>query len=531
MSTPRSASDPLSRSGTTGPSVSLAQLRAANVRIEWFEAVAVVAALCQSVAESSDERRGLTGDNVFVFETGSVAALVAVQAPGELVRQAAVLLGELLPDFHRRVSFHELLTTAQASPPGYASLDEFSRALAPFERPGRDGIVRELYQRGAASVHASAPVYTASFEPAALDRFVSERTLRPETTAGSPQVSGMVPGASVDQPPQRTPPRKRKTFLQDQRVQAALIVVLAIAVIAVCGWLLWSMWFRPASPAITAAVQPQQVLEPSATVDPATPVEQSAAPAPTPEAPAPPPAAAQASAPLVTHQPTASAAASVDSNQVAHAQPGDVDLPSEPPAAPRQRAAAVAGKSPTAGVPAPLPSGAASAGRQPNTNVRTAASGPAAASRPAVVSAPPPSAAASAAGAQSPAARVDGSGTAAAPPGPSGSQSQPAFVRADDASRIYTVEDREVTPPALTASQQLWRIPASPRPEDSMRVEVVVDEDGSVVSVKSVDPPASVADAAAVAMSLSAAKSWHFRPAIKDGRPVRYRQIVAVSMR
>jgi hypothetical protein len=88
-----------------------------------------------------------------------------------------------------------------------------------------------------------------------------------------------------------------------------------------------------------------------------------------------------------------------------------------------------------------------------------------------------------------------------------------------------------VIPPALTAVQQLWRIPASPRPEDAIRVEVVVDEQGNVESVRSVDTASSLYDAAAVAMSLSAAKSWHFRPALKDGRPVRYRQIVAVAMR
>jgi hypothetical protein len=102
---------------------------------------------------------------------------------------------------------------------------------------------------------------------------------------------------------------------------------------------------------------------------------------------------------------------------------------------------------------------------------------------------------------------------------------------AQSIDRIYTASDREVTPPALTAYQQLWRIPASPRPEDTIRVEVVVDEQGNVESAKSFDNPVSLADAAAVAMSLSAAKSWHFRPAVRDGHPVRYRQVVSVSMR
>jgi hypothetical protein len=35
-----------------------------------------------------------------------------------------------------------------------------------------------------------------------------------------------------------------------------------------------------------------------------------------------------------------------------------------------------------------------------------------------------------------------------------------------------------------------------------------------------------MADAMVLTMSLSAAKTWRFQPAIKDGQPVRYRKTV-----
>jgi hypothetical protein len=460
--------DSLSRSAAAGSSVSLAQLRAENVRIEWFEAVAVMAALCHAVVETADERQSLTADAVFLFENGSVTALVGVTPEDELVHQAANLLSDLLPEFHRRVSFHDLLTTAATTPPGYRSLDELARVLGPFERPGREAIIRELYQRAA---HAVTPVYTASFEPAALDRFVSERTLRPDGTA---QPRGALDGGL---PPGLAPQSPRRRFWQDQRVQAAVVLVLAVVIIGVCGRLLWVMWSRPSA---TTALQQTS--------------------------------------------PTASETGlggSTPRSDGASAARGTVD-----PA--RGAGTLAARQTPAANTPgltALSPRGGSATGTTPTT---------ASAGNSSV-----------AGGTANAASRSDSIAASASPVRPGGRQAaqQPAesapgrvsgglpVDTPDSVDRIYTASDREVTPPALTAYQQLWRIPASPRPEDTIRVEVVVDEQGNVESVKSFDNPVSLADAAAVAMSLSAAKSWHFRPAVRNGHPVRYRQVVSVAMR
>ena len=95
--------------------------------------------------------------------------------------------------------------------------------------------------------------------------------------------------------------------------------------------------------------------------------------------------------------------------------------------------------------------------------------------------------------------------------------------RYDVTATTFSESDADVVPPVPDSSQQLWLMPASPRRSDQIRIEVVVDERGSVQAVRARDRTDSLADAAALTMSLSAVKSWHFTPALKDGRPVKFR--------
>ena len=57
-------------------------------------------------------------------------------------------------------------------------------------------------------------------------------------------------------------------------------------------------------------------------------------------------------------------------------------------------------------------------------------------------------------------------------------------------------------------------------------VEAIVSASGDVEKVKLISPPESVHQA----MILSAIKTWHFRPAERDGLPVRYRQLIPVAI-
>ena len=89
-------------------------------------------------------------------------------------------------------------------------------------------------------------------------------------------------------------------------------------------------------------------------------------------------------------------------------------------------------------------------------------------------------------------------------------------------TRIYTVGDTDVRRPVVM-SQTLppWR-PESPveeRQSFSGVIELVVGEDGKVITATIVRPVHARYDAAL----LKAAHAWRYRPATKDGKPVRYR--------
>jgi len=96
---------------------------------------------------------------------------------------------------------------------------------------------------------------------------------------------------------------------------------------------------------------------------------------------------------------------------------------------------------------------------------------------------------------------------------------------------IYSLKDGDVQPPVSVSPKQLGRMPRGIRLEDIESIEVVVNRKGVVESVKAQRRPETLADAAVVTMSLSAAKSWHFQPARKDGVPVKYRQVIPVTVR
>jgi Gram-negative bacterial TonB protein C-terminal len=87
----------------------------------------------------------------------------------------------------------------------------------------------------------------------------------------------------------------------------------------------------------------------------------------------------------------------------------------------------------------------------------------------------------------------------------------------------------DVVPPKLrtpTASAPL-------RPEsrrDANAIEVTVNEDGTVESVKSTTRPSTLAEAIRVINGLSIASTWRFSPAMKNGQPVKYRLRVPLSM-
>jgi hypothetical protein len=81
----------------------------------------------------------------------------------------------------------------------------------------------------------------------------------------------------------------------------------------------------------------------------------------------------------------------------------------------------------------------------------------------------------------------------------------------------YRSGDTGVTPPVPLA--RMPRAPEPGTPSNQLQVlEVHVNSDGTVETARFVDSAPSYRNR----WWTSAAKSWRFRPALKDGRPVKY---------
>jgi len=198
-------------------SLSVAELQARQVRVEWFEAIAVVQAACRAVLEAGDQadRATITAARIFLTPAGEVTAGgKGVKDGSSAVREVADLLRALLPDDNVPAPVRLALSQSSSHP----SLVEFSKSLEFFERPNRAALVRDVYERAAM---ASAPVDSLR-EPAVI-----------------PAVDG--PKAKVRAP-------------RPQSQRRLVSALAAFALIAVAGLLAWRLWTSPPSPPTRASV-------------------------------------------------------------------------------------------------------------------------------------------------------------------------------------------------------------------------------------------------------------------------------------
>jgi hypothetical protein len=93
---------------------------------------------------------------------------------------------------------------------------------------------------------------------------------------------------------------------------------------------------------------------------------------------------------------------------------------------------------------------------------------------------------------------------------------------------IYSASDDDVTPPVATYPRLPARPPASVSVEGYSTIELLVGETGHVESVKFLGRPQNLGEALLVTVNMSAAKTWRFRPALRNGYPVRYRTFMQV---
>ncbi len=90
---------------------------------------------------------------------------------------------------------------------------------------------------------------------------------------------------------------------------------------------------------------------------------------------------------------------------------------------------------------------------------------------------------------------------------------------------VYSAAEATVVPPALVRPRLPSRSSAGVLDENLPQVELVVSASGAVESVRLVTQPTHVVSA----MMLSAIKTWQFKPAERDGRPVRCRIVLRLT--
>ena len=128
---------------------------------------------------------------------------------------------------------------------------------------------------------------------------------------------------------------------------------------------------------------------------------------------------------------------------------------------------------------------------------------------------------------------LDLSSAAAAPP-PAPRREEPSPVPAASQVRtsypvghIFSTEEQEVVPP-VAQKQDVPSVPTSIRTQirDKGLLEVIIDEHGRVIGLDLRIRLHPIFDS----QLLAAAKDWRYRPAMLNGKPVRYRKLVQISV-
>lgn len=118
---------------------------------------------------------------------------------------------------------------------------------------------------------------------------------------------------------------------------------------------------------------------------------------------------------------------------------------------------------------------------------------------------------------------------AAPPPEPVKAEPPPAAAPppAPNLNKVYSVDEPGVVPP-IVIRQHVPAVPANitAQVRTRGRVEVVIDEDGRVISVFVREPMHPFYDQ----LVTSAAREWRYRPATFSGVPVKYRKTIGIAV-
>ena len=94
-----------------------------------------------------------------------------------------------------------------------------------------------------------------------------------------------------------------------------------------------------------------------------------------------------------------------------------------------------------------------------------------------------------------------------------------------DALIIYSPQDTDISPPVAIRSPGIATDSGNPD-QYGLLIEILVNASGDVESARGRPRPATIGTAVQSHMALGVVKTWRFRPARKDGQPVKYRTTV-----
>jgi hypothetical protein len=128
--------------------IRLDDLMARDVAVEWFESVALIQVVCKQIIEADKESDGFPTPADLLLQPDGSIAIVRIPS-GEAAARAAARMITNLGSGPFPVQLRLALSQTAAGEPATSALSAFSDTLRFFERPNREDILRQLYERAA----------------------------------------------------------------------------------------------------------------------------------------------------------------------------------------------------------------------------------------------------------------------------------------------------------------------------------------------------------------------------------------------
>jgi hypothetical protein len=493
-------------------SLPLSRLLSPEVVCDWHDAIAIVQQLAEQVTHGGrEEPVGSLPDihRLGIEPNGELRVRLDPRGREPLVRGLGNLLHRLLTNRDSPAAVRLIVSQVMSDLPTIKTVEELVRELERWERPYRIQKLVAIYERA-----RNAPDISPTPDLSEIDRLTDPSTIIFPTAADSPESHNAFDSFRDPMASLRGLKKYRSAILKVAAVAVCFLLALSAAVV-----MLRSRSSASASLPPAASVHTPEAPEPS---DPVTAAATPRAAAPATPVARPGVPATAAAGPNVP----ASAAVSRSTNPASATAPPLASIPasrgSSVPPVPRGQAGSPQTKaagSPAVVAPAtassaglittPAPAGTSlseppppvatdskrapaadtNRGPQPQPPIRFAA--PPSAPRPSVAVAPPP-----------------------APP------TDPGFP-----DRIYTSGDSGVIAPVLVKPFLPGLTEQSTVGTRLGVLEVIVDTTGAVESVRLRSPENRYRER----WWLFVAKNWQFRPAYKDGQPVRFLTLIPLT--